>query len=72
MRRRPRTRRGIAHAHAERGRARGSGYKTYGDSLLGQMALQLKVTKADLVDLVKCPLDGPGYVEKLRDRGIRV
>ena len=47
--------------------SRGSGYKVYGDSLLGLMARQLKVSKGDLLDLIDCPLSGEMYVEKLRD-----
>lgn len=52
--------------------SRGSGYKTYGDSLLALMARELKLKKSDLVDLVNCPLDGPGYLQKLRAQGIEV
>jgi hypothetical protein len=52
--------------------SRGSGYKVYSDSLLGFMARQLHLAKADLVALIKCPLDGPAYLAKLREKGIDI
>ena len=50
----------------------GTGYKEYGDSLLGMMARQLHLTKGDLLRLVDCDLDGPGYVAMLRTNGVRL
>ncbi|MDI7775308.1 hypothetical protein [Asticcacaulis sp. EMRT-3] len=39
----------------------GSSYKTIGDSLLGQMAKQVGLTKGKFLELVDCTLDQKGY-----------
>lgn len=39
----------------------GSSYKTVGDSLLGQMAKQVGLTKKAFLELVDCTLDQAGY-----------
>ena len=49
--------------------SRGSSYKTYGDSLLGLMARQLRLTKADLMRLIECSLSGEGYAALLQESG---
>ena len=50
----------------------GSSYKTYSDSLLGQMARQLGLKKAELIRLVQCQLDGPAYLALLRASGYKI
>ncbi len=47
----------------------GSGYKEYGDSLLAKVAKQLGLTKAELLALIDCDLDGPSYLGLLRALG---
>ena len=42
----------------------GSGHKTIGDALLGQMARQLGISKKNFLELIDCTLDQRGY-EKL-------
>jgi hypothetical protein len=49
--------------------SRGSGYKVYGDPLLGAMCTNLGLTKKDLLLLIDCDLDGPSYVAKLLASG---
>ena len=39
----------------------GSGYKSIGDPLLGQMAKQVGLTKPNFLQLVDCTLDQKGY-----------
>lgn len=41
--------------------SRGSSYKTVSDSLLGQMARQVGLTKPKFLELVDCSLDQQGY-----------
>ena len=41
------------------------GCNEYGDSLLSQMATQLKLRRRDLDDLIACPLSGEEYLERL-------
>lgn len=49
------------------------GRQEYGDSLLAQMARQLGLSRAELNDLIRCPLSGTQYVKLLEQRGwIRV
>lgn len=48
--------------------SRGTGYKEIGDSLLGPIAKQLKLSKAQLLQLVDCPMTREKYVEVLRAR----
>jgi hypothetical protein len=45
------------------------GVSEYGDSLLGQMARQLHLTRADLGDLIECPLTEDAYRQKLISGG---
>jgi len=47
----------------------GSGGKSIGDPLLGQMAKQCCLTKPDFLDLVDCPLDRNGFEKKAREKG---
>ena len=49
------------------------GVSEYGDSLLGQMARQLHLTRTDLGELIECPLKEDQYRQKLISGGhIRV
>ena len=48
----------------------GSGYKTIDDSLLGKIAKQLKLKKADLLELVDCSMDGARYIQTLVAQGV--
>lgn len=50
--------------------SRGSSYKDYNDSLLGRMTHQLKINKAQLIDLINCPLTRDGYEGLLKSRGV--
>jgi len=45
------------------------GVNEYGDSLLGQVARQLHLTRADLGDLIECPLKEDEYRQKLISGG---
>jgi len=45
------------------------GVSEYGDSLLGQMARQLHLTRADLGELIECPLTEDAYRQKLISGG---
>jgi len=47
----------------------GSGGRSIGDPLLGQMAKQCYLTKQDFLSLVDCPLDREGFEAKARERG---
>lgn len=49
--------------------SRGSNYKSLGDDLLGQMAKQCKLTKADFINLVDCPLSREEYEKRLVQNG---
>jgi len=40
------------------------------DYILGQMAIHLMLTRAQLNDLIDCRLSGEAYAEMLRERGI--
>jgi hypothetical protein len=46
------------------------GEREIGDFLLGHMAKQCKVARADFLDLVDCPMDRTGYEAKLAMQGI--
>jgi predicted RNA binding protein YcfA (HicA-like mRNA interferase family) len=46
------------------------GEREIGDFLLGQMAKQCKVNRADFLELVDCPLDRAGYEARLIEQGI--
>ncbi|MBL9027443.1 MAG: hypothetical protein JNL21_34950 [Myxococcales bacterium] len=48
----------------------GSSYKTYSDDLLAKMATQLKLTKQQLVDLVRCPFSETDMQRNLVEKGI--
>lgn len=50
--------------------SRGSSYKSLGDDLLGKMAKQCKLTKADFIDLVDCPLSREEYEMRLVQNGV--
>ena len=50
--------------------SRGSGYKTYGSKLIGDMARQLFLTKDQLLKLIDCPLEQPDYERILISKGI--
>lgn len=43
--------------------------KDIGAPLISRMAKQCKLSKADFLDLVDCPLDLAGYVAKLQQGG---
>ena len=45
------------------------GAREYGDSLLGQMARQLGLTRSEYDDLIECPMGGTEYVRLLTERG---
>ena len=49
--------------------SRGSGYRTYGDKLVADVAKQLRLTRPDLRKLVACNIDGTEYVAILRNNG---
>jgi hypothetical protein len=48
----------------------GSGYKDYGDSLLGRMAKELNLNRKQLCDLIDCPMTNERYREILAEKGI--
>lgn len=48
----------------------GTGYRELGDSLLAQIAKQLRVDKRQLTDLVNCPMGYDEYIEHLRMKGV--
>ncbi len=41
--------------------SRGSSHRDISDNLLGQMAGNVRLTKARFLDLIDCPLDQTGY-----------
>ena len=45
----------------------GSGHKTIGDPLLGQMAKQVRLTKSQFLELVDCPMDRVTYEGAVRE-----
>jgi hypothetical protein len=45
------------------------GEKEITDSLLGYMARQLHLPRADFDDLVDCPLTQEDYIQRMRDAG---
>jgi len=47
----------------------GSGSRTIGDALLGQMAKQCWLTKQQFISLVDCPLDREGFETIARQNG---
>jgi len=48
--------------------SRGKKYKTLGDELVGRMARQVKLTKAEFCKLVDCSLSGDEYRALLEGR----
>lgn len=50
--------------------SRGTAHRDYGDNLLARMCRQLHLTRAQLNDLIDCPLDNPAYTALLTERGI--
>lgn len=48
----------------------GSKYKVIGDILLKEMSKQCKLSKADFLSLVDCPLNQEEYENKLRTQNI--
>ncbi len=49
--------------------SRGTSYRDYSDGLLARMCKQLYLTRAQLNDLIDCPLDEAGYIVALTNRG---
>jgi predicted transcriptional regulator len=47
-------------------------HKTIGDNLLTQMSKQCRLTKADFLDLIECPLTRDSYEAKLLNQGIKL
>ena len=47
----------------------GTSYRDLGDPLLAKIAGQLKVNKAQLRDLVNCPMEYDDYINHLRATG---
>ena len=50
--------------------SRGSSHKEYGNSLLGKMSTQLKLSKDELNNLITCPLTRDEYEKMLKDKGV--
>jgi uncharacterized protein (DUF39 family) len=50
--------------------SRGSDYKSYGTTLLGQMKNQLKISMAELLELIDCKLKYPEYISILKKKKI--
>lgn len=51
--------------------SRGSGYKTYGDTLLIAMKKELRLDLLNQVKrLLECPMDGEEYNEILKQKGV--
>jgi predicted transcriptional regulator len=50
----------------------GTNYKIIGDNLLAQMSKQCKLSKADFMDLIECPLDRASYEAKLQNQGVKL
>lgn len=47
------------------------GNQDYGDDLLSKVRKQLRLAgKAELLDLVDCPMSGEEYLQALRDQGV--
>lgn len=49
--------------------SRGTKYRSLGDELLGTMAKQCKLSKANFIKLVDCPLAREEYEDLLRNDG---
>jgi hypothetical protein len=50
--------------------SRGTKYKVYGNSLLGDVCRQLMLTRKQLDNLIACPMGREEYLEALRAQGI--
>ena len=50
--------------------SRGSKRKTVGDSLLGRMSRQLKISRKEFDELVDCPMTANDYQQVLRSNGV--
>lgn len=50
----------------------GTKYKTLAASLVGLMAGQLRLSKAEFLDLVRCSIDGDAYVSLLEKKGLQL
>jgi len=48
------------------------GSKECDDYILGQMAIHLKLSRAQLDDLIDCPLSREAYIEILKGQGLLV
>jgi len=49
--------------------SRGSGFKTYGKELLGDLSRQLKLSKEELLQYIDCTLSKAAYIAKLEAQG---
>jgi hypothetical protein len=49
--------------------SQGSGYREYGDELVGFVARQVRLTKKEFLQFVECVLSPEKYVELLKQRG---
>jgi hypothetical protein len=49
--------------------SRGSGYKSIGDSLLGQMSKQVRLTNQNFLRFIDCPMSAEEYKNALRSSG---
>ena len=47
-------------------------YKTLQAKLIGDMARELKLSKAEFADLIECKMSYDAYVARLRDQGVQV
>ena len=50
--------------------SRSSGHKVYGNKLLGEMCVQLFVTRKQLNRLIECDMKQPEYLDVLRSRRV--
>src|SRR5437762_3250774 len=48
----------------------GSSYKTYGKELLGAVSRQLKLTNAQLLQLIDCSMSAAEYLSILKKNGV--
>ena len=50
--------------------SRGSSYRTYSDSLVGQIKRQLRLDNAQTKRFLECPMNGAEYSEILKSKGL--
>lgn len=50
----------------------GTSHRTIQENLLKLMAYQLKLTKAECLELVDCQMDGDAYLRRLRANGVQL